>query len=314
MTVASRTVAVMGSEGEIIVVSEHADVPADALADRAVARLRELEARWSRFLPQSEVSRWNAHPGEPVVVSPETYRLVEHALVGRRVTGGRFDPTLLAELEAAGYDRSFEQLTPPRPGTADPGSPAPVRAPAAAEVVLDPVVGSVCLEGGARFDPGGIGKGFAADLVVEELRAAGATGVMVGVGGDVRLEGPAPDGGSWVVAVADPRDPDRERARLYVGAGAVASSWRTKRVFSGPDGAPRHHLLDPRTGAPAESGLAGVTVVAAQGWMAEVLAKAAFVAGPDGGVDVIAAAGAAGLLFADDGELRRAGDIAAFLG
>ncbi|MFA5883298.1 MAG: FAD:protein FMN transferase [Acidimicrobiia bacterium] len=314
MTVASRAVAVMGSEGEIIVVTDGADALADSLADRAVARLRELEARWSRFLPQSEISRWNAHPGEPVVVSPETYRLVEHALAGRQATGGRFDPTLLAELEAAGYDRSFEQLTPPRSGVVDAASRAPARVATRPEVVLDPIVGSVCLRGGARFDPGGIGKGFAADLVVEELREAGAGGVMVGVGGDVRLDGRAPDGGSWVVAVADPRDPDRERARLYLGSGAVASSWRTKRVFSGPDGAPRHHLLDPRTGTPAESGLAGVTVVTAQGWTAEVLAKAAFVAGPDDGVDVIAAAGAAGLLFTDDGDLRPAGDIAAFLG
>ena len=328
MTVATRAFPVMGSEGEVIVVAPESRADAEALADQAVARLRALEVRWSRFLPDSEISRCNAVADVPVLVSPETYRLVELGLEGRRMTGGRFDPTLLAQLRAAGYDRSFEQLV--RPGTGETDSipdrreragpeggatsdaaPSPGPPPA---IVLDPIVGSVSCGRGAMFDPGGIGKGFAADLVVDELGGVGATGVMVSVGGDVRVEGRAPDGGSWVVAIADPLDRDRERARLYLESGAVASSWRTKRVWAAPDGTTRHHLLDPRTGAPAVSGLAGVTVVTGQGWMAEVLAKAAFVAGPAEGADVIAGAGAAGLLFTDDGDLRPAGDIATFLG
>ncbi len=322
MTVAARAFGVMGSEGEIIVVADDAE----ALADRAVARLRALESRWSRFLPNSEISQCNARPGLPVRVSPETYRLVELALEGRRMTAGRFDPALLTQLRDAGYDRSFEELAPPRISASEPvrapGAPAARRPETDAtqpsgppsDVVLDPIVGSVRLVGGVTFDPGGIGKGFASDLVVGELRESGATGAMVSVGGDVCVDGTPPDGGSWVIAVSDPLDFNRERARLYLESGAVASSWRTKRVWEAADGTARHHLLDPRTGAPAASGLAGVTVVTAQGWMAEVLAKAAFVAGPDEGVDVIATAGASGLLFTDAGELRPAGDIASFRG
>ncbi len=137
---------------------------------------------------------------------------------------------------------------------------------------------------------------------------------MVSVGGDVRVDGRAPDGGPWVVAVGDPWDRDRERARLFLDSGAVASSWRTKRVFTGPDGTAGHHIIDPLTGAPADRGFAGVTVVTGAGWMAEVLAKAAFLAGPDEGPTVIAAAGAAGILFTDDGDVLEAGDIAAFTG
>ncbi len=141
---------------------------------------------------------------------------------------GRFDPALLTQLRAAGYDRSFEELTPPRIGTSE-----PLRAPDDGEsaarrpetdttrpsgpppdVVLDPVVASVRLVGGVTFDPGGIGKGFASDLVVGELRESGAAGAMVSVGGDVCVDGTPPDGVSWVIAVSDPLDFNRVRARF----------------------------------------------------------------------------------------------------
>ena len=133
------------------------------------------------------------------------------------------------------------------------------------------------------------------------------------VGGDLRVSGEAPAESSWVVAIADPLDPLRVLGNLCLGNGAVASSWRTKRTWTGADGLPRHHLIDPRTGRSAVSGVAGVTVVAAQGWQAEVLAKSAFLAGPDDGPALIAESGAAGLLVADDGSMHPAGDIAAFL-
>ena len=163
------------------------------------------------------------------------------------------------------------------------------------------------------FDPGGIGKGFAADLVVAELLSSGARGALVSVGGDLRASGETPDGGSWVVAIVDPLDPERVIGNLCVASGAIASSWRTKRTWVGPDGRPRHHIIDPRSGRSTANGVAGVTVVAAQGWRAEVLAKGAFLAGPVDGAALIAESGAAGLVIADDGTLHPAGDIDAFL-
>ena len=83
------------------------DGPA-GLADDAVAQLEALEAQWSRFRPDSEISRLNARPGVPVLVSATTFELIERAVDGWRLTAGRFDPTLLREVRAAGYDRSFE--------------------------------------------------------------------------------------------------------------------------------------------------------------------------------------------------------------
>jgi hypothetical protein len=105
MTTQERIVEVMGTTAHVIIT----DGP-PGLADRAAARLEELEARWSRFRPDSEISRLNEMAEVPVIVSPETYHLVERALEGWRLTAGRFDPTLLRELRAAGYDRSFELI------------------------------------------------------------------------------------------------------------------------------------------------------------------------------------------------------------
>ena len=309
-----RIVEVMGTTAHVIVTGGRS-----GLADRAVERLEELEARWSRFRSDSEISRLNERPGVPVLVSGDTYDLIEHALEGWRLTEGRFDPTLLREVRAAGYDRSFELISSPnaprgpasRAGSAS-GAPARVDRPGAEQIRLDPIVGTVRLGPEVQVDPGGIGKGLAADLVVDLLLAEGALGALVNVGGDLRAVGPAPEGGGWTVAIDDPHDADRVIGTIALQAGAVASSWRTKRAWNAPDGTTRHHLIDPATGLPAVSGLAGVTVVTGVGWRAEVLAKAAFLAGPVQGAAMLVANDASGLLVADDGEVHEVGAWAQF--
>ena len=309
-----RIVEVMGTTAHVIVTGGRS-----GLADRAVERLEELEARWSRFRSDSEISRLNERPGVPVLVSRDTYDLIEHALDGWRLTEGRFDPTLLREVRAAGYDRSFELISSPdapRGHASHVGSvsraPAHVDRPGAEQIRLDPIVGTVWLGPEVQVDPGGIGKGLAADLVVDLLLAEGALGALVNVGGDLRAAGPAPEGEGWIVAIDDPNDADRVVGTIALQAGAVASSWRTKRAWTAPDGTPRHHLIDPTTGLPAVSGLAGVTVVTGLGWRAEVLAKAAFLAGPVQGAALLTANDASGLLVADDGEVHEVGDWAQF--
>ena len=306
----------MGTEAHVIVVGDDAA----HLAGIAIARLQQLETRWSRFLPESEISRLNRSPGVPVIVSPETFRLIDHALDAWHMTDGAFDPTILGDLCAEGYDRSFELLD-----RSDGSQPSTMRLdrdersshasarPAAPDIQLDRIVGSVRLGPNTGFDPGGIGKGFAADLVVAELLSSGARGVLVSVGGDLRAAGEAPEAGAWGVAITDPLDPEHVIGNLGIEAGAVASSWRTQRTWIGPDGVPHHHLIDPRTGRSAANGVAGVTVVAAQGWRAEILAKAAFLAGPVDGPALIAQSGTAGILVTDDGSTHPAGNIDAFL-
>jgi thiamine biosynthesis lipoprotein len=296
---------VMGTTAHVLVEAGSA-AAARAGVERAGEHLHELERRWSRFLPSSDVSILNAANGAPVIVHADTRLLVEHAVDGWYRTRGRFDPTVLDAIVALGYDRDFDAID---RGSPDP-VPATIPAPGCAGIVVDRVVGAVQLPHGAHFDPGGIGKGLAADLVAEELMRAGAHGVCVNVGGDLRVEGEAPGGAGWVVDLEHPITGESV-VHLRLSAGAVASTWRTKRAWGTPD-APRHHLVDPATGASACSGLAGTAVIAARAWWAEVLAKAAFVDGPVGGRATIEEHGVSGYLVDDAGVVHEAGSVAVF--
>ena len=176
------------------------------------------------------------------------------ALRTRGETGGRFDPTILPALVAAGYDRSFEQLE-ERP----PGQASGWRAGAALEI--DTASGRARVEAGAAVDLGGIGKGFAAERALWAMREAwlDLPGGLVDLGGDIVVWGATPEGGPWRLAIDDPRTPGAHLGAITIAEGAVATSGRGRRRF-GPH-ARLHHLIDPATGAPAEVGPLAVTVV-----------------------------------------------------
>jgi thiamine biosynthesis lipoprotein len=259
----------MGSTAHVLVLGGPAGV-----IDQARARIAELEARWSRFRPDSEVSELNRTPGRLVLVSVDTFLLVERAVTAWGLTGGRFDPTVLRAVRAAGYDRSFDQLDADVPNAAS-ESRAP--APGCEGIELWPELTGVWLPPGVELDPGGIGKGLAADLVTAELVDAGADGAMVNLGGDVRVRGTGP-GGEWSLAVAHPDDAGRQLLRFAIPDGAVATSSRLRRRWT-QGGRARHHLIDPLTGQPSASPLVMVTAITADAWWAEAVTKSVFVTG-----------------------------------
>jgi len=287
----------MGAAAHVIVVGGPA-----SLAREAERRIVDLERRWSRFDARSEVSALTRHAGSPVVVSSETRALVEHALTAWTLTGGRFDPTILGALVRAGYDRSFEEL----PSDAASGASELVGGADAIEVVAN----TVRLPYGTGFDPGGIGKGLAADIVADEVRAAGAEGVCVNLGGDVRVDGTGPAGNGWTVAVEYPQRV-RPLAQLGIARGAVATSTTLRRRWR-VDGRLRHHLIDPATGRPSVSDLTFVTVVAGHAWTAEVFAKALLLQGAPVTFD-LSMVGAAALTVDRDGRVAPAPGIEAYL-
>jgi len=305
----------MGTDVEILVL----DGPED-LGDRGAIAIERLESKWSRFRPTSELCRLNAAAGAPVIVSRETLEVIERAIDAWQGTDGRYDPTVLHALEAAGYTESFDDLpkhqqshsdSPPDSAQMDsraaarPAEEAARPAEAAAKpglgVSIDRVIGAVRLPPGVALDLGGIGKGFTADLVATELLEAGARGVLVNMGGDLRALGDPPSPGAWVVEIDDPLGTGRT-GLVTLGTGAIATSTRLRRAWE-RDGRPQHHLIDPRTGEPAQSGLASVTVISGEAWRAEVLAKAAFVAGAAEGAGIVERAGATGLFVTDAGEV-----------
>lgn len=261
----------MGSTAHVIVVGGE-----PTLATRARHRLDALERSWSRFIADSEVSRINAAAGRAIAVSPDTRLLVRRALEGHRYTAGRFDPTLLSAVIAAGYDRSFDSIS----GSSITGGPPTAAAVGFGPegVELDDDEGTVRLPVGVAFDPGGIGKGLAADLVATELIELGAAGICVNVGGDLRVIGDAPDGEVWRVEVADPRG-GAPLGIVALASGGVATSSRARRHWNSADGTEHHHLIEPVTGASASTSVLAATVIASEGWRAEVLAKVAFLDG-----------------------------------
>lgn len=276
-----------------------------ALDELARHEIERLEAHWSRFRAASELSRLNAAEGRSVAVSADTFEVITRACDAWRETAGLFDPTVLDAVVAAGYDRDFEQLE-----MAPPRAIAPTATPGCGDVELDPLVRAVRLPPGVHLDLGGIGKGFAADLVATMLLAEGAEGVCVNLGGDLRVAGVGPEAGIWCVDVDDPLATGA-LGSLRLASGGVATSTRLRRAWQRPDGG-AHHLIDPRTGDSARTGLASVTVLAAETWWAEVLAKSAFVAGPLDGAALLAECGVTGMLVHDDGRVEDLPGLDAF--
>lgn len=283
------------------------DAP-DDLEIRLRQRLNQLELAWSRFLPDSDVSRINAAAGEPVAVSADTVLLVSRALSASRRTMGWFDPTLLRQLEAAGYDRTFAEL--PTSDLGDLVITVHHRADedvvrvhdwhaAAKDVELDADAQTVTVPVGVAFDPGGVGKGLAADLLAAEATSAGATAVLVDLGGDIVTAGQAPNGG-WRINIEDPFDRATSASTIAVPWGAVATSSRASRRWMTPEG-PAHHLIDPVTGTPATTDVAACTVVGGACWLAESYAKACVLAGLDVGLNLVADAGMEALMIDADG-------------
>jgi thiamine biosynthesis lipoprotein len=314
----SRTFKAMGTTAHVLITNGD---DGERLVDRAVARIEDLENRWSRFRPTSELCRLNATPGRPVLVSQETFEVVSRAVDAWFLTEGRYDPTILPALIDAGYDRSFEQLpvhstngtNVTNAGPIDLPAYQPRLAPGCAEIRLGHTVDTVTLPVGVELDLGGIGKGYAADLVANELVKAGAGGACVSIGGDTRCIGTAPRDEGWVIEVDDPAFPSEHRTllRLTLAEGAVVTTSRTRRRWT-RNGITAHHIIDPSTGRPAETGLAAVTVLAGEAWWAEVFAKAAFLAGPVHGLEVLAKADVSGFLVDDAGVVHRANRLESF--
>lgn len=275
------------------------DAAEHALAERIAAVFADTERRFSRFRPDSELSRLNRATGA-VTVSRELIALLGAARRHVAASDGWFDPAIGGALCAAGYDRSFSDGALDR--DAEPRACAPARF---TDLVIDERRRRVVRPPALQIDLGGFLKGHTAD------RAAALAQVpcMVDAGGDAVLRGAGPDGQGWLVDVEDPADPRRSVVTLRVRDGAVATSAANRRRWRA--GAIRaHHLIDPRTGAPARSDLAQATVLASRAEQADVLAKVAFLRGAAGAVRMLdGQSGIGGVLVSRDGSVRLVGDL-----
>ncbi len=275
---------------------------APTACDVGEAIVRTDEARWSRFLPDSELSIINDRAGSTVAVSAETATLVQLAVDAQRATHGWFDPLLGEQVRAAGYDRSFDAIS---------SLPAVISTLAAPTSSTPPtLVGDrgVAIPPSTRLDLGGIAKGHTADRVLAALIAHGAAGACVNIGGDLACGGASPDGSGWWCSID-------HHPGWAVGLthGGVATSTTTRRRWRTADGGEAHHLIDPTTGCPSSTTVRSATVVAADAATAEVLAKVVLLAPWDEAEKILAAHAAAAIASFAGGEHRTIGPVADLL-
>ena len=288
-----RRFAAMGSTAHLQV----GDAPGP-LVDWAVAEVERLEQCWSRFRPDSELSRLNASAGGWTAVSSRMLLSLERARALWSATGGAFDPTVFEALERLGYDRSFE-LVRNDTETRAVGSAIDEPAPGFGAVEIDATASEVRIPPGTRLDLGGLGKGLAADLVAEGLVDRGARSALVSLGGDLRAAGDAPDGG-WQIPIEDPFEEGSIRFERVLESGGLVTSTCGYRRWT-HDGREVHHLIDPRTGAPSAAGVFAVVAQGPEAWWAEGLAKAVVVTGIDAAAALLHDTGVDVTVFLDDG-------------
>ena len=249
----------------------------------AEEEVRRLDALLSRTSGSSEVSMLNGAGGEMVPVGAEICTLIQTAGDFTEATGGAFDITIAPVVSAWGFTTDSYQV--------------PDRE--ALQTLLESVGmehvhlsgGSARLDPGTMIDLGGIAKGYTADRVAEIFQEHAVPRGKVELGGNILVIGDKPDGTAWRVGVQDPKHPDEADGLVCVlnltDAFAVTSG-SYQRYFE-QDGKRYHHIIDPATGCPADSGLTSVTVVAdsarGNGTMCDALSTALFVMGEDKALD-----------------------------
>jgi FAD:protein FMN transferase len=279
------------------------DVETPAAAERLAEVpdwFAEWERRLSRFRDDSELAWLNRQAGGPVQVSDILWDVVKTALQAAQRSHGLVTPTLLTELELAGYDRSFDMLD------THPAAGSPLRAAPSGDwnaVVLRLGSRSICLPPGVRLDLGGVAKGWAADRAARQLGSHGPA--LIDAGGDIAVSGLMADGSPWPIGVADPTELDGQIELLLLASGGVATSGRDYRRWR-QGGSWQHHIIDPRTGHPAVTDVLSATVVASSAREAEMAAKTALILGSRAGLAWIEARPSlAALLVLEDGRILR---------
>lgn len=240
----------------------------------------KIDHLMSLYRPDSELVAFNTQSGAgPIKVSSTTFQVLQASQHYTRLSGGALDVTIQPLVQLWGFYRMERTSIPP---------PEKIQAVLGQVGVdrlnLDGSAGTAALATGSRLDLGSIAKGYAIDQAVAALRARGVQAALIDLGGNIGVLGQPPDGRPWTVGIKHPRG-DSLIGLLRFREGAIATSGDYDRYFE-VEGRRFSHLLDPRTGWPAE-GLYAVTVIAPNATTADALSTAAFVLGPERGMALL---------------------------
>jgi thiamine biosynthesis lipoprotein len=286
----------------------YSPVAADEILVDVQRLFASFEKTLSRFDSASELSRLNTSKNAVFTAGPTLIDAVEIALWAADITNGLYDPTILNHLEQAGYDRSFDKITqvasfqfdtqPPaatsHPATSTPFSFRSVQLNRARRKIYKPV--------GVRLDLGGMGKGWTVDRAADRLQGLGP--FLVNAGGDIFAYQSPPGQKGWAIDLIHPLKPNQFIGQVLLHHQALATSTVAKRRWQ-RNGRIQHHLIDPRTGQPAQTDVLSATVVTNRTVLAEVVAKVVLILGVEQGLDYLQRLpGVEGLIFTADSNIR----------
>jgi len=247
-------------------------------ADAAVAEIRRLDELLSAGDPDSETGQLNSH--KEGKISKDSQIMIDKSIDLWDQTGGAFDITVYPVMDLWGFTDGDYRVP-------DSGE---------LEQILQAVdSGQLQLSGDTvklgkdqGIDLGGIAKGYTSDRIMEIFEEYELTAGLVSLGGNVQLYGSKPDGSPWKCGIRDPLNAEDESALMGVLRAencAVITSGGYERFFEDDEGNTYHHIIDPRTGYPADNGLISVTIVSASGMLADGLSTACFVLGAEGAAE-----------------------------
>jgi thiamine biosynthesis lipoprotein len=274
----------MGTLVTIHIVRSAAESGADAAMGRAFGWFHEIEARCTRFSERSELIELTAQAGVAVEASAILYEAVRFALMAAEESGGAFDPTVGHRMAARGFNREHRTGEMVRTAVTPDGDVS------YRDVQLDPDRQTITLRRPLTLDLGAVAKGLAVDMAARELAPFGD--FAIDAGGDLYLGGSNARGVPWSVGIRHPRRDGELVDCLRVSNQAVCTSGDYERPAPAGGG---HHILDPRTGASPRA-VASATVVASGAMLADALATAAFVLGPEEGIQLLNRMGVDGLI------------------
>jgi len=278
--------------------------------DAGFAEIKKLEELLNFFSPDSEITAINRSSGlKPVRVSKETIDIIKKAVKISEHTDGAFDPTIGPLVGLWGFSDK-----PNIPKAKEIKNILPFVD--YRRIRINESLSEIFLEKkGVELDLGGIAKGYAADKAIEAIKAKGIKAALVALAGDIRGYGSRPDGKPWRVGIQNPRpesgsgvmDKEDVFVTFYLEDKAVSTSGDYQRFFI-KEGKRYHHILNPKTGNPAEVAIS-VSVIAPEGYMADALSTGIFVLGPKRGIELLESLGLSGIIVTADKKIFLTKDL-----
>ena len=256
-------------------ITVYGDIPEDVL-EMAEQELKNLESLWSVTDEYSEIYAINHANGVAVTVSDDTADLLKFALDMCRRTDGALDITVYPVLTAWGFTTGSYQIP------SDEELEQKMQYVGFDKASL--TGNTLTLLPGMEIDFGSVAKGYACDLITDNLKANGVTSGIISLGGNVQAIGFKPDGSDFKISVQHPDNGD-SLGILSLSDLSVVTSGAYERYFEGEDGKRYGHILDTHTGKPAESGLKSVTVIGKESRLCDALSTSLFVMGLDKSID-----------------------------